>query len=898
METESYPRKKNSRWRSVRRPTRSTNSAGGGGGGENSSVGCNYSNCDDNTSAAGEAMSEARSEPVAPSGGGRAASRSMSLFKKRPSSVVVAEKGGVERYEFSDSEAVHPRARNIKVGGGTRGRTDDGGDQGSQQPPPSTTGGKQKRSMSLFKRVSSAAAATSGKDDSDCEAINRANSLLGGSGRSDCDDDEEEEEEEADVPGRPKRSMSIFKRASRSATANSRSSGAACASDDDDDEDYGDNNSDNNNDDNYNSRNRNGDDDAAARRRDSRMQSLREKKSRLASFRVRRATSSDEGSEFTDKSTKEGMRLSILKRIPMKGIMRSRSTNTGDATGTGGGRRRVRMAPSFHSEQGGMVDHLGGGGSDHHRGYYGGEDGYGGNAGGPSGGGVSFDMSGSRVPMSVDGRSFVEGGGANRSIEGGSFHTPGERARYSIHHGARGAKRKFRVRPYHRFDQPTYMTEEDIYADSLKASAEYEFLRSYIAPSLRLSSGSGGRETPQAVSDVWGAPEDDGRIGAFRVEVLGCIGLGRTKPDVCVYAVCGDSVFATDVLTGYRSPMWPCNSKRAAVFPIHHAYAKLYIGVFDVRVRKNSENDVFCGRVTVDVSSIRPDTEYDITFPLRVSSFVYDRKARGVIRLRFSLHWFNERAAVFSYFKGPKSMARGYPLVKGNPVIPCADPKTFRNLAITVYGLDLPGKYTRNAFRATMREFNLYQQNLRHLVKTLILDTVMYRKPLISLYLFAAGMHCVISSSIRMVPPYWVGYLLILMLSNHRHFVLQQDYNVGYKPLTLWELMMGCLFHYRPECPSFNQIFLQKRTKQRRGRSKMNQRLRRLGSLEGGENNENDPEKEVEIVPLDHREFPYSDRDAYPKFSVEDALKAKSKGSRRGMCTDTPLTMVSRDDVP
>jgi len=254
-----------------------------------------------------------------------------------------------------------------------------------------------------------------------------------------------------------------------------------------------------------------------------------------------------------------------------------------------------------------------------------------------------------------------------------------ERARYSVYHGSSAVKKRFRVRPYHCFkDGPVSMTEEEIYADSLKPSEEFVSLKSFLAPT---SNSTKAVDVPDNIRDLWGAPDQDGRIGALRVEVLGCVSLNRTKPDVSVYLVCGDAAFCTDVLNGYRSPMWPSVSRRACVFPIHHAYAKLYVGVFDVRKRKNKENDVFCGRVAIDIASIRPNTEYDTTMPLRASAFIYDKRKRGVIRIRFSLHWFNERAAVISYFKSVRSLVDSCPLVEGQPTILCADPKTFRNVA-------------------------------------------------------------------------------------------------------------------------------------------------------------------------------------------------------------------------
>ncbi|GAX12066.1 hypothetical protein FisN_8Lh168 [Fistulifera solaris] len=439
--------------------------------------------------------------------------------------------------------------------------------------------------------------------------------------------------------------------------------------------------------------------------------------------------------------------------------------------------------------------------------------------------------------------------------------TPGERARYSVYHGQ--VKRKMRVRPYHLFPLDFKMTEEEIYADSMKPSQNFIFLKSYLAPT---SKEVEKMDAPIAVSQLFGSPQEDARIGALRVEVLGCIALPRTKPDIAVYMVCGDAAFASDVLSGYRSPIWPSLSRRAAVFPLHHAFAQLYVGVFDVRANKNKENDVFCGRVSLDIAALRSDTEYDVTFPLRASTFVYDRRKRGVIRLRFSVHWFSERAALVSYFKKPKSLTSCAPLYHGSPTIPCADPKTFRNVAFTVYGQDLPGKYSRNAFKSTMREYTLYQQNTTLLAQMLALDAIFYERPHISLYLFLSGMYCISSNSISLVPAVFVGYIIILFIENYMHYIDGTKFNMGYRPHTLQEILNGLIGHASGAGGFFEPALVEKKTKRKRGY----------------ECDAKDDKDEVEIEPLDHREFPFSDRDAYPKWSVEDALAPSSNKKNGG----------------
>ena len=460
----------------------------------------------------------------------------------------------------------------------------------------------------------------------------------------------------------------------------------------------------------------------------------------------------------------------------------------------------------------------------------------------------------------------------------------GERARYNAQPSSRGVKRKFRVRPYHCFaDNPLYLTEEDLYNESLTATKRMEFLDSYLVSS---SKGMKSVTVESSVEELFGSPKRDGRIGSLRCEVLGCVSLDRQKPDVAVYMVCGDAAYCTDTIQGYRSPMWPTGSRRGAVFPLHHAYVKLYVGVFDTKGRKNKENDVFCGRVVVDVSALRPGTEYDITFPLRASSFVYDRRKRGVIRLRFSVFWFSERAAILSYFRGPESMVASCPLVEGYPAIPCAEPKTFRNVAITAHGQDLPGKYSRHAFRATMREFNLYQMNLRHLLKSLVVDAILYENKLVSLYLFATGLHCVQQQSPGLAPAYFLGYVLIKYIQSYQHFVSKRSFNFGYKPLTIMEVLNALLTDGKKY--SFNPVLILKRAKRRGGGRAMQYHSRRTDV--SGDIDDTDAD-DGEIEALDHREFPFSDRDLYPKFGVEDALAPSKNAASRTCILLRPSTL-------
>lgn len=430
--------------------------------------------------------------------------------------------------------------------------------------------------------------------------------------------------------------------------------------------------------------------------------------------------------------------------------------------------------------------------------------------------------------------------------------------------GGGDSNKKFRVKPYHAFPQAVFLNEAELYQNMMQPSDEFEFLTSYLNPSTKATRRT---KTPDIVRRHFGSPREDGRIGSMRVEVLGCVGLDRTKPEVSVYLVVGDCAFASDTIQGARSPMWPATAKRAAVFPLHHAYARLFVGVFDVRGGKKSEADGYCGRVAIDIPPLRPDTEYDVTFPIRASTFIYDRRPRGVVRLRFSVHWFSERAVILSYLKRPRNPLAFSRQAKKQPTIPCGDPKTFRNVAVTVHGQDFPGKYTRGAFRATMREFNLYQQNVRFLFKVTIIDCILYENPLMSLYLFTTSMYCVYLNSVRLVPPFFIGWLIYLLYESYLARNVYLSGHLGYKPLSILEVLYGLLWDNKGNKVNFKPILVKKRARK--------QVVGEDGKL-------------MDIELNNHREFPFSERYTYHKFAASDAIAVsptKQKKNKKGVAS-------------
>ena len=180
-----------------------------------------------------------------------------------------------------------------------------------------------------------------------------------------------------------------------------------------------------------------------------------------------------------------------------------------------------------------------------------------------------------------------------------------------------------------------------------------------------------------------------------------------SRTDACCYFVCGPFAFATDVIDGFLSPVWPCKSRRACIFPIFYAYQKLYVSVFDDDGLGASDD--FAGRVVIDIARLRPNSGYDIFLPLRLYQNTFVRKPRGVIHLRLRLEWENERKAILSYLKLPKKTE-----LLGNAVtLNCADLKAFRNAVFTVQGKDVPGRYKQLVMKGLQREMKLYKQVIK-----------------------------------------------------------------------------------------------------------------------------------------------------------------------------------------
>jgi hypothetical protein len=193
--------------------------------------------------------------------------------------------------------------------------------------------------------------------------------------------------------------------------------------------------------------------------------------------------------------------------------------------------------------------------------------------------------------------------------------------------------KKLKIRPGpdpKRKEVTTWMTEEDLSAESMKGSQHW------------IDIGSGN-------------------LGRVYLEIIGCDGLPQldsgallgNKTDAFVSIVYEDSITKTDVIDDTLRPRWMPWSKRAFHLHMMHPSSQLFLGVFDYDKGIFDDHDLV-GRVSVDLTGFYPDTEYLLTyniFPTAKTS--YTREAMGTITFRLRIEYFDERQMVLTNLRPP-----------------------------------------------------------------------------------------------------------------------------------------------------------------------------------------------------------------------------------------------------
>jgi hypothetical protein len=348
--------------------------------------------------------------------------------------------------------------------------------------------------------------------------------------------------------------------------------------------------------------------------------------------------------------------------------------------------------------------------------------------------------------------------------------------------GTNTERERFKVMPDYAYPNTKFNREELRKEINKKSSYYHDLQRSPETKTTNTTDSTTGTSTSI--------------VGSYYLEILQCFGIPRPemlkKTSAFCVAVCGKHAFKTDVMPAVANPMWLSKMRRACVFPLYQAYASVSIGVFSKSDNPNAR-DIFIGRVVVDMARLRPGCTYDITLPLRQSSQVYSKDQQGAIRFRFHLEWQNERKALLSYLPITR-LPRFQP--HESVTVRCCDNKAFQNVARVVHGTDMPGKFSMNFFKATIREVNFVRIHvLRYVLKRQMKDTMQWRYPLISMFVFLAWIHSVIYvGNVRYLPGHLVTYLLWIIWKNYALYAIDGKHDDGFSAPTVEEMMGGLLF--------------------------------------------------------------------------------------------------------
>ena len=213
-----------------------------------------------------------------------------------------------------------------------------------------------------------------------------------------------------------------------------------------------------------------------------------------------------------------------------------------------------------------------------------------------------------------------------------------------VFRGENGEKiEKFRIRPNPDPKTPKveWMTKEEIDTEVMKPSYKYK------------SIGADG-------------------IAKIHLEILSCDNLPNmeniqmfgNKTDAFVQLVYEDCVGTTSVIDDSSSPRWMPWCDRAFILHTKHPSAVIYIGVHDC---DNVTDHDLVGRCAVDVTNLKPSTEYILHYALHKSGMIKDEKKnkagmtkdekkRGTIKMRLRLEVNDPREYVLASLKIPPSI--------------------------------------------------------------------------------------------------------------------------------------------------------------------------------------------------------------------------------------------------
>lgn len=121
--------------------------------------------------------------------------------------------------------------------------------------------------------------------------------------------------------------------------------------------------------------------------------------------------------------------------------------------------------------------------------------------------------------------------------------------------------------------------------------------------------------------------------------------------DSFVSIVYEDTFVRTDTIDDCLNPVWLPWSQRAFILNMSHASSQIFLGVFDFDAGFDDHDLI--GRVSIDITNFRPNTEYILNYDIYPSARVSGRDKQGEIKIRLRLEIPDERKLALSALDPP-----------------------------------------------------------------------------------------------------------------------------------------------------------------------------------------------------------------------------------------------------
>eukprot|EP00934_Nitzschia_sp_Nitz4_P004679 Nitzschia sp. Nitz4//scaffold48_size128905//13659//18448//NITZ4_003579-RA/size128905-augustus-gene-0.100-mRNA-1//-1//CDS//3329552919//4669//frame0 len=201
-----------------------------------------------------------------------------------------------------------------------------------------------------------------------------------------------------------------------------------------------------------------------------------------------------------------------------------------------------------------------------------------------------------------------------------------------------------------------------------------------------------------------------GKLGRVYLEILSAEGLPNMDTmswlgnltDSFVSVVYEDTVVRTDTIDDCLNPVWLPWSQRAFILNIGHPSSQIFLGIFDYDAGFDDHDLI--GRVSVDITNLRPDTEYSLSYAIYPSAIVSGREIQGKINIRLRIEIPDERRFALAVLEPPNPNYVN--LKKG---------KDFRVVRQTCLGKTDVDKYSMSTMKSYIDELSEYQNLLLYI---------------------------------------------------------------------------------------------------------------------------------------------------------------------------------------